>query len=140
MSQIDLKLVIALARVNNTLFSAIERSLKKEQLSTSEFGVLELIYHKGSQPVQEIAKKILVTSGTITYVIDKLIQKGLVTRKNCESDKRRYYIDLTESGKEVIEALFPKHQAYLEEIFSGLDEASKEVLVKTLFELLDTMS
>ncbi len=84
MDNYNLKLVIALARTNNTLFSKIEKSLTPYALSVSEFGVLEFLYHKGKQPVQQIAEKILVTSGTITYIIDKLTQKGFVSRQQCQ--------------------------------------------------------
>ena len=66
MDHINLKLVIAIARTYNQLFTKIEESLKPEGMTTTEFGVLEHLYHKGKQPVQNIAEKILVTSGTIT--------------------------------------------------------------------------
>ena len=58
-----------------------QRNIRSCGLNTSEFGVLELLYNKGPHPLQQIGGKILVTSGTITYVIDKLAQKGLLIRR-----------------------------------------------------------
>ena len=72
MDNVNLKLVVAVARTYNNLFFQIEKSLQEFDLNVSEFGVLEMLYHKGDQPVQKVAEKILVTSGTITYVINKL--------------------------------------------------------------------
>ena len=102
MSDINLKLVIAMARTYNDMFFEIEKNVQEFGLNISEFGVLEMLYHKGDQPVQKVAEKILVTSGTITYVINKLEKKELVVRRKCEKDKRVFYVSLTEKGKEFI--------------------------------------
>ncbi len=139
MAQSDLKLVIAVARTHSMLFGNIEESLKQYGLSLSEFGVLELLYHKGRHPVQAVAEKILVTSGTITYVIDKLCKKGLVERKQCSEDKRRFYVELTEEGSVLIAKLFPIHENHLEKIFKGIDTDTKEQLIRNLFELTESI-
>ncbi len=98
----------------------------------SEFGVLEFLYHKGPQPVQQIAAKILVTSGTITYVIDKLQKKGYVLRKRCDEDKRIYYVFITDTGTQLMDDIFPKHEKYTEELFLRLDDEVKQSLIDNL--------
>lgn len=135
MSKINLKLVIAMARGYNHTFRKIEGNIKSFDLTTSEFGVLEFLFHKGDQPIQEIAKKILVTSGTITYVINKLIDKKLVERKQCTKDKRIFYIHLTEKGEEKIREIFPKHEKFLDDLFKGLENEEKKILIKELKKL-----
>ena len=139
MDRNNLKLVIAIARTHSALFGRVEKRLRKHDLSISEFGVLEFLFHKGRQPVQIIAEKILVTSGTITYVIDKLVKKDLVVREKCSEDKRRFYVDLTESGRNLISELFPYHEKHLEELFKGLDGESKKELIDSLFRLKDSI-
>lgn len=139
MSDVNLKLVIATARSYNTMFSKIEKNVQSFGLNISEFGVLEMLYHKGEQPVQKIAEKILVTSGTITYVIDKLQQKELVFRKKCEKDKRVFYVCLTNKGEEMISGIFKEHKRFLEELFSGIDEELKKEIVSNLFTLTDSI-
>jgi len=139
MDRNNLKLVIAIARTHSALFGRVEKRLRKHDLSISEFGVLEFLFHKGRQPVQIIAEKILVTSGTITYVIDKLVKKDLVVREKCSEDKRRFYVDLTESGRILISELFPYHKKHLEELFKGLDGESKKELIDFLFRLKDSI-
>ncbi|WP_291647632.1 MarR family transcriptional regulator [Clostridium sp.] len=135
MSDINLKLVIAMARTYNDMFFEIEKNVQEFGLNISEFGVLEMLYHKGDQPVQKVAEKILVTSGTITYVINKLEKKKLVVRRKCEKDKRIFYVSLTEEGKEFISYIFPKHKEFLDDLFSELNEESKKDLVDKLIQL-----
>lgn len=139
MDRNNLKLVIALSRSYNALFGQVEKRLKTYDLSLSEFGVLELLHHKGRQPVQQIAEKILVTSGTITYILDKLSQKNLVSREKCSEDGRKYYVDLTKEGKELITDLFPKHERHLEKMFKDIDEVTKANLIENLFKLKDSI-
>ena len=132
MSDINLKIVIAMARTYDDLFFQIEKNLQEYKLNISEFGVLEMLYHKGDQPVQKIADKILVTSGTITYVINKLEKKDLVIRRKCNKDKRIYYVSLTEKGRDYIAHIFPKHKEFLNNLFKDLSEEDKRELVENL--------
>lgn len=135
MDNVNLKLVVAVARTYNNLFFQIEKSLQEFDLNVSEFGVLEMLYHKGDQPVQKVAEKILVTSGTITYVINKLEKKGFVIRRKCNKDKRVYYVSLMEKGKDYISHIFPKHKDFLDNLFKDLDEESKIKLLDNLIQL-----
>lgn len=135
MDNVNLKLVVAVARTYNNLFFQIEKSLQEFDLNISEFGVLEMLYHKGDQPVQKVAEKILVTSGTITYVINKLEKKEFVIRRKCNKDKRVYYVSLTEKGKDYISHIFPKHKDFLDNLFKDLDEEIKTQLLENLIQL-----
>jgi len=139
MDDINLKLVIATTRFYNLLLSKIEKELQGFDLNVSEFGVLEMLLHKGEQPVQKIAERILVTSGTISYVIDKLQKRDFVYRKNCIKDKRVFYICLTEAGEKYISDIFPKHQKFIDDLFSGLDEDFKIELTAKLFTMQDSL-
>ncbi|MBE6053251.1 MAG: MarR family transcriptional regulator [Clostridium sartagoforme] len=135
MDNINLKLVIAMARTYDSLFSEMEKNFNEFGLNISEFGVLEMLYHKGDQPVQKVAEKILVTSGTITYVINKLEKKDLVVRRKCNKDKRVYYVSLTEKGKDFIAHIFPKHKSFVDNLFKDISEENKRQLVENLIKL-----
>jgi len=139
MSQEDLKIVIALARTYNQLFGQIEQHLRRFKLTTSEFGVLEFLYHKGEQPTQVIAEKILVTSGTVTYIIDKLSRKALVARRGCEEDKRVTYVSLTEAGWQLIDSVFKEHENFLDDLLGSFETTKKEELITLLIELQQYM-
>lgn len=57
------------------------------------------ILAKGSHPIQQIGDKILITSGTMTCVLDKLEKKGLIDRRPCDKDRRIIYAEITEAGE-----------------------------------------
>ncbi|ASW42233.1 MarR family winged helix-turn-helix transcriptional regulator [Clostridium isatidis] len=135
MKDINLNIVLAMVRTYNGLISKIEKNVQENGLNLSEFGVLEFIYNQGPQPVQKIADKILVTSGTITYVINKLESKNLVIRKKCEKDKRIFYVSLTKEGEELISRVFKKHKEFLNDLLSEMDEESKRSLLTNLIKM-----
>jgi len=137
MKDINLKFVIALARTYNSVFGEIEKNIQLYGINGSEFGVLEMLYHKGEQPVQKVADKILVTSGTITYVIDKLQKKDLVYRKNCNKDKRVFYVCLTQKGQEFISDIFPKHKEFLDNLFKYISDTEKKEIVESFILIQD---
>jgi MarR family 2-MHQ and catechol resistance regulon transcriptional repressor len=101
-------------------------------LCLSDFAVLEVLLHKGPQPVNFIGKKILLTSGSITSAIDRLESKKLVLRTPDPSDGRARIVHLTESGRRLIDGAFRQHAADLEETLAVLRPGERAVLVRLL--------
>jgi MarR family transcriptional regulator, 2-MHQ and catechol-resistance regulon repressor len=121
-----LKLWVVLSRAFYAIEEHVRSDVARHGLTTAEFGALEALYHKGPMLVGEVKRKILVSSGGITYVIDRLVSKGLVERQECPEDRRASYAALTERGREVIARIFPEHAKRLEHALSGLGEQEKE--------------
>src|SRR5690606_11692723 len=94
-----------------------------------------LLFHKGDQPIQHIGKKVLLSSGSITYVVDKLEKKKLIARIPCVKDRRVTWASITDEGKEFMNEIFPKHQEAIENILSGIDSDEKETLMRLLKKL-----
>lgn len=116
----SLKLFVVLCRTYATVAGAAKRDIKSHGLNLSEFETLELLYHKGEQTIQEIGKKVLLTSGSMTYVVDELVKKGLVARKICEADRRVTYVEISESGMALMVRIFPQHEQCIHELFATL--------------------
>ena len=127
-----LRLYVALTRTYKALLDKDQRNIRSYGLNTSEFGVLELLYNKGSHPIQQIGDKILITSGTMTYVIDKLEKKGLIVRRTCDNDRRIIYAELTETGKNKMMEILPNHYQALAESVDSLTSAEKEIMIEML--------
>ncbi|MEK3805209.1 MULTISPECIES: MarR family winged helix-turn-helix transcriptional regulator [unclassified Metabacillus] len=125
----SLKLFIVLSRAHRAINDQVNKQITSFGLNPTEFAVLELLYHKGEQPLQQIGGKILLASGSITYVVDKLEQKQLLTRKACEKDRRVTFAQITENGKQLIERIFPAHQERLNEIVGILSEEEKQTVI-----------
>src|SRR3989475_13272688 len=79
-----------------------EKSISELEMCASDFAVLEALLHKGPLPVNEIGKKVMLTSGSITVAVDRLETKGLVERRAHGTDRRAGKDDLTEEGRKLI--------------------------------------
>lgn len=133
--ELALKLFVVLSKASRTIMDRAVKDMKKNGLSANEFAVLELLYHKGRSPLQQIGGKILVTSGGITYTIDKLEGKGLIQRVPCAEDRRVTYAEITEQGRATMEELFPRHAEAIEEIMHGLTPEEKATVIPLIKKL-----
>jgi MarR family 2-MHQ and catechol resistance regulon transcriptional repressor len=130
-----LKLWVVLSRAHAAVAEHSQADIARHGLTPMEFGILEALHHKGPMLLGEVQKKILVTSGGVTYLVDRLAAKGLVERQRCDRDRRAYYAALTPAGQELIREIFPKHAEAIRLAMSGLTEQEKDEairLVRTL--------
>ncbi|WP_408008703.1 MarR family winged helix-turn-helix transcriptional regulator [Pseudalkalibacillus sp. A8] len=135
MKDSSLELFVVLSRAYQSIMEVAKKDIQRFGLNLTEFGVLELLYHKGPHPLQKIGGKILLASGSITYVVDKLEEKGYLERKACERDRRITYAFLTEKGKALIEDIFPSHEEVLQQALSGITESEKTEAIRMLKKL-----
>ncbi|MDZ5712941.1 MarR family winged helix-turn-helix transcriptional regulator [Jeotgalibacillus haloalkalitolerans] len=125
----SLKLFIVLSRAYKAINETSSKFFQEHGLNPTEFGVLELLYHKGKQPLQKIGGKILLASGSITYVVDKLEKKGLITRIASPEDRRVTYAEISEEGHRFMSEIFPEHEKNLHELMTALsDEEQKQAI------------
>lgn len=129
---IDLKLTAVLFRAFEHIKVAIERDIASHGLNNTEFGTLEMLYHKGSQSIQDISKKLLMANSSMTYTIDKLESKKYVKRHKDLKDKRSTRIELTAEGKSYIEGILPKHANSLSFLYEKLSVDEKITLITYL--------
>jgi MarR family transcriptional regulator, 2-MHQ and catechol-resistance regulon repressor len=125
----SLKLFVVLTRAIQAIEKKITQNVKGYGLNLTEFAVLELLYHKGEQPIQKIGQKVLLASSSITYVVDKLEEKDYLTRKACPTDRRVTFAVISESGKELMDEIFPQHATAISEIMGGLDSEEKKTAI-----------
>jgi MarR family transcriptional regulator, 2-MHQ and catechol-resistance regulon repressor len=132
---LSLKLFVVLNRVLQSIEKMAIKEINSQGLNLTEFGVLELLYHKGDQPIQKIGQKILLASSSITYVVDKLEEKKYLKRRGCPTDRRVTYASITDKGKELMDEIFPKYKVSLHEIMGGLDSNEKRSTIEQLKKL-----
>jgi MarR family 2-MHQ and catechol resistance regulon transcriptional repressor len=116
-----LKLWVVLARAYAAIQRHVDHDIAQHGLTTTEFGILEALHHKGPLLLGEIQRKVLVTSGGITYLVDRLTEKGLVKREACPNDRRARYAVLTTAGERLIRKIFPAHAERIRQSMAGLD-------------------
>lgn len=110
-----------------------ENSVLQSEMCGSDFAVLEALLHKGPLPVNEIGKKVLLTSGSITTAVDRLEERDLVERRAHGSDRRAKIVHLTKEGKKLITRIYAEHAADMERLASAsLNRKERETLIRLL--------
>ena len=117
------------------LFPHAEESIKRTELGDSDFRVLEALLHKGSLPVNTIGPKVWLTPGSISVAVDRLVKKGLVSRKDHPDDRRVRRVELTARGRALITRGFREHAAAMETAVGILSKNERLTLLRLLKKL-----
>lgn len=119
---------IKLVRAVDSVSSRIHRHLDEVNLTITQFGVLEVLYHVGPLHQRDLAAKLLKSGGNITLVIDNLEKQNLVKRHREPDDRRCIKVCLTEKGQQLIAQVFPLHVAAVVQEMSVLSASEQEQL------------
>ena len=108
------------------------RGLQETGISDTDFRVLEVLLHKGPLPVNTIGPKVHLTPGSMSVAVDRLLERGLVSRVESSEDRRVRMVALTKSGKDVIVPIFRKHAAEIARIFADASPKDLQTLETVL--------
>jgi MarR family 2-MHQ and catechol resistance regulon transcriptional repressor len=108
------------------------RSFQSHGLGDSDFRVLEALLHKGPLPVNTIGPKVFLTPGSISIAVDRLYEKGLVTRMESGTDRRVRVVNLTPKGRDLIATIFNVHAEDMEKLAQILKPTERVQLVNAL--------
>jgi MarR family 2-MHQ and catechol resistance regulon transcriptional repressor len=127
-----LRLWVILSRAHAAIAAHAGADVARHGLTLAEFGILEALYHRGPMLLGEVQRRILVSSGGITFLVDRLAAKGLVERRTCKADRRARYAALTPQGEALVAEIFPAHAEALTRAMSGLTPEEQEVTADAL--------
>ena len=128
----EFEAVIGIMRASNLLVDDLKKTLKNYPINATEFSVMEFLYSKGEKSIQEIRDRILLASGSATYVVDNLEKKGYITRNVSQKDKRVTYIRLTEEGMKLMDEIFPIHKKNTKRVFEKINDKELVILKEIL--------
>ena len=117
------------------LFPHAANSIKRTELGDSDFRVLEALLHKGPLPVNTIGPKVWLTPGSISVAVDRLVEKGLVSRKDHPDDRRVRQVELTAKGRALITRGFREHASAMETAVGVLSTNERLKLLRLLKKL-----
>src|SRR6266568_9418912 len=126
---------LVLMKAHRTLERLATRSIESSEVGLSDFAVMEMLLHKGPQPVSAIGRRVELTSGAITAAVDRLESRGLVTREAHPSDRRARIVRLTTAGEEQAAKIFAVHKAAMALAASGLSKTERATLIELLKKL-----
>ena len=132
MAKPELKILIGLHRAANAIDRKTAQLASAYDLTLGQFAVLEALYHKGDLTVGQVQSAILSTSGTIPLIVGKLEQRGYLTRRQDEADRRRWNLHLTETGRAVIAEVYPQNEDMIVRQMDCWTAEEKDTLVSLL--------
>jgi len=107
--RLALSTYLKLTRASDRLWDRLALGLQREDLTPSQFGVLEALFHLGPMCQRDLGERILRSSGNMTMVVGNLERRGLVRRERSAEDRRFYQVHLTAEGERLIRRVFPEH-------------------------------
>ena len=110
-------------------------SIERTALGNSDFRVLEALLHRGPLPVNTLGPKVWLTPGSISVAVERLVKKGLVSRKDHPRDRRVRQVELTAKGRSLITRGFREHAAAMESAVSVLSKNERLTLLRLLKKL-----
>jgi MarR family transcriptional regulator, 2-MHQ and catechol-resistance regulon repressor len=126
--RLALSTYLKLTRASETLWNRLAPGLQQHDLTPSQFGVLEALYHLGPMHQCELGARILKSSGNMTLVIDNLEKRGLARRERSLEDRRFIQVHLTEAGERLIRAVFPAHAVAIARQLAVLTQEEQRAL------------
>lgn len=126
--ELALNTYIKLTRAVSSLETRMADRATLKNLTVSQFGVLEVLYHLGPMCQNEIGMKLLKSGGNMSLVIENLEKRSLVQRVRGPEDRRRLTVSLTEKGRSLISEIFPGHVAAITSELSVLSPEEQETL------------
>src|SRR5256886_8017214 len=126
---------LVLMKAHRTLERLATRSIESSEAGLSDFAVMEMLLHKGPQPVNEIGRRVELTSGAITTAVDRLESRGLVTRETHPSCRKARIVRLTVTGEAQAAKIFAGHQAAMDLAASAPSKTERATLTALLKKL-----
>ncbi len=126
---------LVLMKTFQALAAHAGKSIKRTELGDSDFRVLEALLHKGPLPVNTVGPKVWLTPGSISVAVDRLVKKGLVSRKDQADDRRVRQVELTPKGRALIIRGFREHAGAMEDAVNVLSKTERLTLLRLLKKL-----
>ena len=122
---------ICLKRAAESVDARSNRVAEVGGVTSSQFSILECLYHLGPLKPGQLASKMLMSCGNITYVLDKLVLKNLVTRVPNPEDRRSFVIDLDPTGRKLVQEHLPSYVKNITDAFEVLS-VEEQVALRSL--------
>jgi len=115
-------------------------SVRQYGLTHAQFDIIATLGNTAGMSYKELGERTLITKGTLTGVIERLEQKGLVVRERNNDDRRSFQVSLTDEGDAVFRDVFPKVIAHGKQLFAGLTDAEFDEMDGALLKLRERIN
>jgi MarR family 2-MHQ and catechol resistance regulon transcriptional repressor len=124
----SVRLWFMLMKTHYAISKLARRDIESRGITITEFSVMENLYRQGTLTLGDVGNCASLTSGSTTYVIDKLEQRGLIARRASDEDRRVIHTSLTDAGRELITSILPEHAKAIHAVMAGLSQEERDQL------------
>jgi len=133
MKDIRHEAVLNIVRTASVLSQRGTDLFRRFGLTEAQFNVLfSLKYKERNWSQSDLGRRLVVTRASVTSVLDKLEEKGLVERLQVAGNRRIYHVDLTIEGRKVLDKVEPLYRNDIHEVLTGFDDEACRDLIKRL--------
>ncbi|HNS35124.1 MAG TPA: MarR family transcriptional regulator [Mesotoga sp.] len=115
--------------------------LRDFPITPAQFDVLQVLFFNGEKRMSDISRWLGITKSTTTGLVKRLIDADLVERRRSDKDRRSFIIDISDSGRTLIENVIDRRVEYLKSVMTEIKSdqvKALEVIVKNLIEIMDS--
>lgn len=134
----NVSLWVRLLESHNLMLSEVRRRLS-DDCTMPRFDLLANLEREDGQTLAQLSRRMLVTAGNLTGLVDRAERDGVVERRADPTDRRLSRVYLTPKGRELITSLMPTHSAYITELLAGLETTDRRELRRLLGKLRDSL-
>ena len=129
----------AVLSASRVLVAVAARSLSDaaEEVTLTQYRTLVVLASRGPQRLVGLAEAVGVAPATATRMCDRLVKKGLIRRRSERDDRRQLRVALTESGRELVDAVTIRRSAEIRRIVNEIPADEQVVLVQALGRLAE---
>ena len=109
--------------------------IRQFELTPAQFDIIATLGNTEGMTPKQLCEKTLITKGTLTGVVDRLIAKSLLSRQQSKQDGRSFIICLTPAGQTLFEHIFPLHIKTLQHAFANFSEKDFQTINASLRQL-----
>lgn len=137
----SLRLWLRLLACHNLIEARLRTRLRESfETTLARFDLMaQLDRHPEGLRMRDLSRLLMVTGGNVTGLTDRLVQEGLIERRDDPRDRRACSIHLSAAGRDLFGRMAKEHERWISEIFEGLDGAEAERLTELLGHLKTTL-
>jgi DNA-binding MarR family transcriptional regulator len=120
----------------NLVLPQMEALFQDQELTFSQWTTLVALHDGRITTPGDLSQNICHDAGSLTRLVDQMVERGLVMRGRSETDRRVVTLSLTPRGRSLVEALAPKVMHFWNELLSGFTHAEVDTLISLLTRLV----
>lgn len=128
----NVKLMVVFSKMSHAFTESLGKNLEELGMPFSLYPILAHLNDVGRAKTQKLGQAAVITSGTITHSVNKLVKLGYVEKIQDEIDKRIFWVQITDGGRRSFEQVHQIHMTYLDQLLEDFDEEEKLSLISLI--------